>query len=452
MQKRRDKVREMMRHAWNGYKKFAWGANELSPLSQRAFHGGVFGQNDIGLTIIDALDTLYIMDMTAEYEEGKTWIEQNFTLDNYVGTLDAFETNIRIVGGLLSIFALTGDTIYREKAKYVADKLLPVFDTPTGIPKVLINLQTNETKNHEWSYGDSSILSQSGSFHLEFDYLSEITGDATYRKKIHRVRNFFKDSRKVFDLFPIYINAENGEWGLHYVTIGAHGDSFYEYLLKSWILSGYKDQESKQMSISALNSIKNRLIGKSFDGFSYLGFLKFGELEPLMDHLSCFAPGLFALASKSLKNPEYLRLAEDLIETCHKSYEISQTGLGPEVFWFTETSARASKKLESSFALRPETIESYFYLWRLTKKQKYRDWGWEIVESLEKHCRTPNGFSGIKDVYDENSEKDDIQQSYFLAETLKYLFLLFSDDSVLGLDQWVFNTEGHPLPIRRDAA
>lgn len=64
------------------------------------------------------------------------------------------------------------------------------------------------------------------------------------------------------------------------------------------------------------------------------------------------------------------------------------------------------------------------------------------------YCRTEGGFSGIKNVYTRQVTKDDVQQSFFLAETLKYLYLLFSPDDVMSLDKWVFNTEAHPLPIR----
>lgn len=72
------------------------------------------------------------------------------------------------------------------------------------------------------------------------------------------------------------------------------------------------------------------------------------------------------------------------------------------------------------------------------------------LQALEKYCRVENGYSGLKDVYNSNSAKDDVQQSFFIAETLKYLWLLFSDDDVLPLDQWVFNTEAHPFPLIPD--
>ena len=99
--------------------------------------------------------------------------------------------------------------------------------------------------------------------------------------------------------------------------------------------------------------------------------------------------------------------------------------------------------------LRPETVESYFIMWRITHDQKYRDWGWQAVQALDNYCRTEEGgYVGIGDVWRKDwVRKDDVQQSWFLAETLKYLYLLFCDDNVISLDKWVFNTEAHPLPI-----
>lgn len=124
--------------------------------------------------------------------------------------------------------------------------------------------------------------------------------------------------------------------------------------------------------------------------------------------------------------------------------------MGPEAFRFTDAvEARALKQNERYYILRPETYESYFVLWRLTKDQKYRDWGWEAVQALEKNCRVESGgYTGIKNVYQINGQKDDVQQSFLLAESFKYLYLLFSDDDLISLDQWVFNSEAHPLPIK----
>lgn len=119
--------------------------------------------------------------------------------------------------------------------------------------------------------------------------------------------------------------------------------------------------------------------------------------------------------------------------------------------WFyrftDELDAKASRS-ESYYIQRPELIESYFYLWRLTKDPKYREWAWEAAEALEKHAKVIGGYSGLRNVYDLQSQKDDVEQSFLFAETFKYLYLIFSDDNYLSLNEWVFNTEAHPLPIK----
>lgn len=98
--------------------------------------------------------------------------------------------------------------------------------------------------------------------------------------------------------------------------------------------------------------------------------------------------------------------------------------------------------------LRPETVESLFYQYRLTKDSRYRDWGWKIFQAFEKHTRIETGgYSGVFSVLNTN-KKQDKMESFFISETLKYLFLLFSDDpDVLKLDEWVLNTEAHPFPV-----
>lgn len=165
----------------------------------------------------------------------------------------------------------------------------------------------------------------------------------------------------------------------------------------------------------------------------------------------------------------HMSMARAITRTCHESYVRSATKLGPETFRFNEQLEAEGLEPEAGYFLRPEVVESYFVMWRLTHDSVYREWGWEVVQALEKHCRVEGGgYSGLKDVNVDKPVKDDIQQSFFLAETLKvihlyttflsqltnskvfflqYLYLLFSDDDVIPLDQWVFNTEAHPFPI-----
>lgn len=199
----------------------------------------------------------------------------------------------------------------------------------------------------------------------------------------------------------------------------------------------------------AVNAIEQHLIKVSPGGLKYVAEYKSGRLENKMDHLGCFCGGMFALGAEGSVSPEkYKQLGADIAHTCHESYDRSESKLGPEAFRFDgNTEAKAVRQNEKYYILRPEVLETHFYMWRLTKEQKYRDWAWEAVQALEKNCRTENGYTGIRDVYQVHPQQDDVQQSFFLAETLKYLYLIFSDDDLIPLDKWVFNTEAHPLPV-----
>ncbi|BFZ09518.1 hypothetical protein BsWGS_12557 [Bradybaena similaris] len=445
----RDKVKEMMLHAWNGYKKYGWGANEHHPVSMRPHLGGIFGANSLGATIVDAVDTLYIMEFDDQYGDARDWIAQNLNFD-IQADLSVFETNIRFVGGLLSAYALTGDQVFKMKAKDIADRLLPAFNTQTGLPLAIINPKTGSSHNYGWASGGSSILSEVGSLHLEFDYLSTITGDSVYKDKVMKVRTFLKDLEKPDGLYPNYIHPRTGKWGQYHVSMGALGDSFYEYLLKQWLMSNKTDTEARQMYDDAMKAVYERMLVKSNGGLTYFAEFKSGRLEHKMDHLACFSGGMVGLGAEGSNNKDkYLKIAEALADTCHESYARTVTGLGPEAFRFEgPTEAKAVRHTEKMYILRPEVVESWYYMWRLTKQQKYRDWAWVMVQALEKYCRVEGGYAGILDVYQTAPLHDDVQQSFFLAETLKYLYLIFSEDSLLPLDKWVLNTEAHPLPVK----
>ncbi|CAG9768846.1 unnamed protein product [Ceutorhynchus assimilis] len=449
---RRLKVKEMMKHAWDNYVRFAWAKNELKPVSKRGHTGSIFGTQPLGASILDGLDTLYIMGMNEEFKQARDWVVKEFDIDSVVADVSVFEVNIRFIGGLLTCYALTGDTVFRDKAQKIADKLLPAFNTPTGIPNALVNFKTGSSKNYGWASGSSSILSEFGTLHLEFSYLSDITGKTIYRNKVDKIRHVLNTIEKPNGLYPNYLNPRSGKWGQHHMSMGALGDSFYEYLLKAWLLSGKEDNEARQMFDEAMEAAMKHMLHQSPAGLTYFADLKFDRVEHKMDHLACFSGGMLALASRTLKDDHsarYMDIAKQITNTCHESYDRTYTKLGPEAFRFTEgAEARALKSSEKYYILRPETIESYFYLYRLTKDEKYRDWGWEAVQALEKHCRVPGGYTGLKNVYSEDPQQDDVQQSFFLAETLKYLYLLFSDDNFFSLDHWVYNTEAHPLPIK----
>ncbi|KAI1240983.1 hypothetical protein IHE44_0009439 [Lamprotornis superbus] len=422
VRQKREKIKEMMKHAWDNYKRYAWGLNELKPISKQGHSSNLFG-NIQGATIVDALDTLYIMEMKEEFKEAKEWVENN----------------------------LDFNVIFRKKAVELGEKLLPAFNTPTGIPWALLNIKSGIGRNWPWASGGSSILAEFGTLHLEFVHLSHLSGNPVFAEKVMNIRKVLNRLDKPEGLYPNYLNPSSGQWGQHHVSIGGLGDSFYEYLLKAWLMSDKTDEDGKKMYYDAVQAIETHLIRKSSGGLTYIAEWKGGLLEHKMGHLTCFAGGMFALGADgapSDKTGHHIELGAEIARTCHESYD--RMKLGPEAFRFDGgVEAIATRQNEKYYILRPEVIETYMYMWRLTHDPKYREWGWEAVEALEKHCRVDGGYSGIRDVYIHHESHDDVQQSFFLSETLKYLYLLFSEDDLLPFEHWVFNTEAHPLPVLR---
>uniref|UniRef100_A0A3Q3BXN3 alpha-1,2-Mannosidase n=1 Tax=Haplochromis burtoni TaxID=8153 RepID=A0A3Q3BXN3_HAPBU len=411
----------MMKFAWDNYKRYAWGKNELRPLTRNGHIGNMFGGLR-GASIVDSLDTLYIMGLMDEYNDAKEWVKTSLDL-NSNGEASLFEVNIRYVGGLLSAYYLTGEELFKNKAVELGEKLLPAFNTPTGIPRGVINLGS-----WGWASAGSSILAEFGTLHLEFVHLTELSSNPVYTEKVMNIRKLLNKIEKPHGLYPNFLSPVSGNWVQHHVSIGGLGDSFYEYLIKSYLMSDKTDDDAKKMYYTALEAIEANLVQKSPGGLTYMAEWRGGILDHKMGHLACFSGGMIGIG------------ADDA------------TKLGPEAFRFDSgAEATATRLSDRYYILRPEVIESYMYMWRLTHDPKYREWGWEAVEALEQHCRVESGFSGIRDVYTTSVSHDNMQQSFFLSETLKYLYLLFSDDDLLSLEDWVFNTEAHPLPIIRNS-
>ncbi|XP_057454036.1 mannosyl-oligosaccharide 1,2-alpha-mannosidase MNS1 [Lotus japonicus] len=438
---RREKVKEAMLHAWGSYEKYAWGQDELQPQSKN----GVNSFGGLGATLIDSLDTLYIMGLNEQFQKSREWVANLDFNKDYEASV--FETTIRVVGGLLSAYDLSGDKVFLTKAKEIADRLLPAWNTPTGIPYNIINLSQGRAHNPSWTGGES-ILADSGTEQLEFIALSQRTGDPKYQQKVENVITQLNKTFPDDGLLPIYINPHSGTTGYSPITFGAMGDSFYEYLLKVWIQGNqtsavklYRDMWEKSMK--GLSSLIRRSTPSSF---TYLCEKNGDSLSDKMDELACFAPGMLALGSSGYgpdDSQKFLTLAEELAWTCYNFYQSTPTKLAGENYFFH--SGQDMSVGTSWNILRPETVESLFYLWRLTGNKTYQEWGWNIFQAFEKNSRIESGYVGLKDV--NSGVKDNMMQSFFLAETLKYLYLLFSPPSVIPLDQWVFNTEAHPLRI-----
>lgn len=493
---RQQNVKKAFIHAWSGYKKYAMGFDELMPLS----HRGVDGLGGLGATIVDALDTAMIMGADEVVTEAGSWIETHLSHRiKEKGQVNLFETTIRVLGGLLSAYHLSGgeqgmnsthmgpkSIVYLETAKQLADLLLSAFtSSPTPIPFSDVVLRDHSA--HPAPDGQSST-SEVSTLQLEFNYLSTVSGDPKYGVEAMKVLEHLKTLPKVEGLVPIYISPHSGEFNGENIRLGSRGDSYYEYLIKVWLQQGAeRDGNFKylyDMYEEATKGIRHLLVQKSIPkGLVFVGELPSGSkgaFSPKMDHLVCFLPGTLALGAtkgitkeKAMKDNlltfedlENLKLAEDLAKTCFEMYTVTSTGLAPEIAYFhTEDyfeqgldggnkSSEYMNDIIIKYAdrhnlLRPETVESLFVLYRITENPKYREWGWQIFEAFEKHTKVDSGgYSSLDDVTRLPPQRRDKMETFFLGETLKYLYLLFADSTVIPLDKFVFNTEAHPFPIK----
>ncbi|XP_068588533.1 endoplasmic reticulum mannosyl-oligosaccharide 1,2-alpha-mannosidase [Cebidichthys violaceus] len=442
-------VCDAFRHAWKGYKDYAWGHDELKPIS-RSF-GEWFG---LGLTLIDSLDTMWILGLKEEFAEAKDWVEKELSFDKNVD-VNLFETTIRVLGGLLSTYHLTGDQLFLDKAKDLGSRLMPAFKTPSKIPFSDVNIGKGTAHPPRWT--SDSTLAEVTSIQLEFRELSRLTQDPQYQEVVNEVMKLVhKLPGKQDGLVPMFINTNSGQFTHKGVfTLGARADSYYEYLLKQWIQGGKAEDDLLEDYLQAVEGVKKHLVRQTGPSkLTFVGELSHSRFNPKMDHLVCFLPGTLALGAHNGLPGDHMDLAVQLMETCHQMYRQMETGLSPEIVHFNMQASGGQdvvvKPADRHNLLRPETVESLFYMYRFTKDPKYRDWGWEILHSFNNYTKVPGGgYTSINNVRDPvNPGPRDKMESFFLGETLKYLYLLFSDDAeLLSLDKYVFNTEAHVLPI-----
>eukprot|EP00850_Spirogloea_muscicola_P000924 SM000003S11169 [mRNA] locus=s3:1291827:1298198:- [translate_table: standard] len=440
---------------------------EAMPISKTGDNG--FG--GLGATIIDSLDTLYIMGLMDEFNKGKEYVIHNAQMglkarvtlacgsnhDARMSTLtwiekldfnrqykaSVFETTIRCLGGLIAAYDLSGESMFLEKATILADRLLPAWDTTKGIPHNMLDLASG---HHDNGWAGGSILADCGTEQLEFIALSQRTGNPVYAAKVENVIKQLDENFPADGLMPLFIDTESGRAASMQVSFGAMGDSFYEYLLKVWVQGGKTEhvKHYREMWEQSMEGMFTLVEKSTPSGLTYLAERNGGHIHK-MDHLLCFVPGMLVLGAEGPKADKYVSLAKELARTCFEFYNRMPSKLSGEHYLF-----KAGSDLEAGLTYnigRPETVESLMYLWRKTHDPIYREWGWSIFQAFQKHCRVDSGYTGLRDVTRDPPERDDKMQSFFLAETLKYLYLLFSEDDVIPLNKWVFNTEAHPILI-----
>jgi hypothetical protein len=440
---------EGMKHAWGGYRAHAFGADELKPIS------GMSQDNwgGIGMTLVDSLDTLFLMGMKDEFKEAVDWCKHSLTFSR-AGSVSVFETTIRALGGLLSAYDLSGEHDLLLKAVDLGDLLLPAFNTGSGIPKAMVDFRTHQASN-SWS-GDGAILSELGTLQVEFRYLAVKSKNADYETKAMAPVQLMRRIHRGAGLFPIKISVRDGSFADSHITFGALGDSFYEYLLKVWLQGGKKETWLREMYDEAVDGVVSKLLDTSSpSGYLFMADLS-GSRNKVrkMDHLVCFMPGTLALGAyndplglDSSRAQRDLAVAKALMYTCRQMYHTMPTGISPEYVEFPQGRDISVPAGAPFYILRPETAESLFILNQLTGDPVYREWAYEIWTAIERRCKTKFGYGPIRDVRSASSGNDDRMESFFLAETMKYLYLSQVPEKLVDLSTHVFNTEAHPMKI-----
>ena len=452
---RRQHVRDAMRHAWGGYRTYAFGRDELHPVSGTG--GDPWG--GMGTTLVDSLDTLWLMGMRDEFWEARDWVRDHLDHDQ-VGTVSLFETTIRSLGGLLAAYDLSGDRTFLDRADDLGGRLLAAFSSPSGIPYGAVNLRTGRASNLP-ATPRGTRLAEYATLQVEFRYLARATGRAEYARGVERIMEVVEEMQPPSGLLPISTSnlgkRARGQGSV--VSLGAMGDSAYEYMLKTWLQGGRTEPRYRAMYDRAMQGLHDggMLLRTVPSGLLFVAELHGGRVHPKMDHLTCFLGGTLALGAYtdprgpgSARALRDLATARSLAYTCYQMYARTATGLSGEIVHLFPGGAGQDLLIRARDAhclLRPEAVEAFYVLHHLTADPVYREWGWEIFRALQRHARTPAGYGTVGNVTDARGTPEDRMESFFLAETLKYLYLLFDPGGggLRLLDGHVLSTEAHPL-------
>ncbi|EHL02511.1 putative endoplasmic reticulum mannosyl-oligosaccharide 1,2-alpha-mannosidase [Glarea lozoyensis 74030] len=494
--KRKAAVLESFTHSWEGYKQHAWLRDEVAPLTGK--YKDTFG--GWAATLVDSLDTLWIMGMKADFELAvKALGEIDFTTTD-AKDINVFETTIRYMGGFLAAYDISGARypLLLTKAIEVGELLMCCFDTPNRMPITRWDWKAYGTGSKQKA--GNTLVSELGSLSLEFTRLAQLTGDVKYYDAVQRIGDHFEkgqDGTKLPGMWPISVNAGGPSFNTDTMfTLGGMSDSLYEYLPKQYLILGGRLEQPKKMYEKFIEVAKKHMFFRIFnpkdEALSVSGDIRVTgidhselSVQPQGQHLTCFTGGMVGIASRIFDRPNDLALAQELTAGCVFAYDSNPNGIAPEIFtvmpcpkekekdckwkdeiWYDalaaahpsmsgveETAEARATRLKKSademrlvpgftyindkrYILRPEAIESVFIMYRITGDKKWQDAAWRMFQAIEKVSRTEIAAAAINDITvpKENikEQQSDSMESFWLAETL-------------NLDEFVLNTEAHPL-------
>ncbi|PTB64651.1 glycoside hydrolase family 47 protein [Trichoderma citrinoviride] len=460
-------VRQVFQRAWRGYKTFAWKQDALLPIS-----GGAREQfSGWAATLVDSLDTLWIMGLRDEFDEAVAAVAEIDFGSSTSSRVNIFETNIRYLGGLLAAYDLSGRELLLDKAVELGDLIYAGFNTKNGMPVDFLNFYS--AQSGEGLLVEGSVVSASpGTLSLELAHLSQVTGDPKYYSAVSQVMDVFYQGQNKTSLpgvwpMNVHMKAKDVVSGSAF-TLGGCADSLYEYLPKMHQLLGGGEPQYETMSRTFLQAADRHFLFRPMlpeeedddDDILMPGNVNINDggepvLDPETEHLACFVGGMFGLAGKLFGRTDDVDTGIKLTNGCVYAYRAFPTGMMPERLdmappeWEPHLPKGFTSAKDPRYLLRPEAIESVFYSYRITGRREFQDAAWDMFTAVDKGTRTQYANAAVLDVTTAAEElpQEDYMESFWLAETLKYFYLVFTTPDIISLDDYVLNTEAHPFKL-----
>ncbi|KAF1925525.1 glycoside hydrolase family 47 protein [Didymella exigua CBS 183.55] len=465
-------VIDTFRLSWEGYYQYAFPNDELHPVTNT--YGN--SRNGWGASAADALSTALVMGQKDIVNQIIAYIP---TIDWSVtsSTVSLFETTIRYLGGMLSgydflsgpLAHLADDpahvTALLTQSINLANNMSYAFNTPSGVPYNLLDFTSGGVRP------EPNGLATVGTLILEWTRLSDLSGDPSYAALVARAEAYLLSpspaSAEPFPGLPgMNIDPTTGEFLDAYGGWIGGADSFYEYLLKTYMYSPSRFASLRDRWELAADSTITFLASQPLTrpDLTFAAMYNGTQVFRTSEHLACFDGGNFILGGQTLGSQRYIDFGLRLVDGCRATYAATATSIGPEVFGWDAARVPADQMaffarngfyiLSPGYQLRPEVIESYYYAYRATGDAKYREWAWEAFVAINATTRVGSGYSTINDVnVPGGGGFADMMESFWFAEVLKYSYLIQVDDDAPwqvardGNNTWVWNTEAHPMRV-----
>ncbi|MGI4733289.1 MAG: glycoside hydrolase family 47 protein [Janthinobacterium lividum] len=418
-----DAVKAEMAWAWDHYRAIAWGKDEIRPISGTVSSFPLKGHH-LGLSLVEALDTLWVMGLDDRFRAGVDWVKTSLDFD-VDGEVSVFETSIRLVGGLLSAHHASGDPALLVKARDLADRLLPAFATPTGMPMRFVNLRTGAVRDAVTNPAEI------GGYLPEWGTLSRLTGDPRYHDAARRAVIAVFERRSTLDLLAVKIDATTGRWLDRRATVGSYADSYYEYLWDAWQLLG--NAECRRMYDTCTRAILAHQQVR-YDGRLWIADVDFETgaiVSTRQDELAAFYGGLLAQGGARATGRAVTQAWIGVQD---------RFGILPEEYDYA-----THEPTQRGNALRPELADAAFNLWLLDRDPRWRAVGRDHFLAMRRWNKAPLGYTDLADVTSDPKRQADHCPGYWWSEQMKYYYLLFSDTPRFDYARNYLTTEGNVL-------